>query len=739
MGSSKYYKNIDLIRLLACIAVFLYHLNILKGGYLAVCVFFVLSGYLSCVSALKKEKFSIISYYFNRLKRVYLPLIVVVFISVAVISFFSNINWFNLKPETTSVLLGYNNFWQLGANLDYFARHVNSPFIHLWYIAILLQFDLVFPFLILILRKIGDRFNKVIPCVVALTLSILFTIYFYYMNLNSNIMVTYYNTFTRLFSLLLGLSLGLIHSYYKNIIPNRFNNKKISTFIFSIYSVLLIILFVFVDAQSSFFSIGMIISSLIACRLIDYGTLIVKNNLNKFEKTVKFFSDISYEIYLVQYPIIFLFQYINVSKGLYYLLIFSLVIFISYVLHFSHKFNGKLKIFKILLCIVIYSVVSYGFVQFVIAKDYTLEMKKLEQQLAQNQDIIKKNQEDYESKIEEEKAAWDSILSDIENGEKELENIVTNLSIVGIGDSVMLGAVKNLYDKFPNSYIDAAISRTAWVAGGLLQDLENRNKLGNTILFNLGANGDCSDECKRKVIEKCGNRKIFWVNVTNDKEVHVNDELELLANEYDNLYIIDWNSISKGHSEYFLADRIHLTEIGRKKYVEVIYDAIYEVYLNEYRNKKEQIINDYNENIKQRITFYGNGILLNAFNNIENIFKDSRFVINKDFDYETLKKDIESSKLNNTLNNRIVFAFDSSTDITIEQYQELIKLCEDHQIYILLLNNKIFDINNSNVEIINFYNEIQNNPSYLMADKIHLTDEANIAFGKMLEQNLKIK
>ena len=56
----KYYKNIDIIRLLACIAVLLYHLNILKGGYLAVCTFFVLSGYLSCISAFKKEKFNIL-------------------------------------------------------------------------------------------------------------------------------------------------------------------------------------------------------------------------------------------------------------------------------------------------------------------------------------------------------------------------------------------------------------------------------------------------------------------------------------------------------------------------------------------------------------------------------------------------------------------------------------------------------------------------------------------------------
>ena len=65
-SSKKYYKDIDFIRVLSCIAILLYHLNILKGGYLAVCIFFVLSGYLSCISAFRKEKFSLKTYYSNR-------------------------------------------------------------------------------------------------------------------------------------------------------------------------------------------------------------------------------------------------------------------------------------------------------------------------------------------------------------------------------------------------------------------------------------------------------------------------------------------------------------------------------------------------------------------------------------------------------------------------------------------------------------------------------------------------
>ena len=133
--SQKIYKPINLLRILMCIAVFLYHMGILKGGYLGVCVFFVLSGYFSCISAFKKENFSILEYYKNKFIRIYLPLIVTVFISLFAVSLVKEIGWFNLKPESTSVIFGYNNFWQLDANLDYFARHIDSPFMHLWYIA----------------------------------------------------------------------------------------------------------------------------------------------------------------------------------------------------------------------------------------------------------------------------------------------------------------------------------------------------------------------------------------------------------------------------------------------------------------------------------------------------------------------------------------------------------------------------------------------------------------------------
>ena len=134
----KHYVGFDILRVVSCITILFYHLNILKGGYLAVCTFFVLSGYLSTISCLKKDKLSLKDYYISRFKKIYLPMIIVVFLSISIISLTTSYNWINLKNEVTSILLGYNNYWQINANLDYFVRNVSSPFMHLWFLSIII-------------------------------------------------------------------------------------------------------------------------------------------------------------------------------------------------------------------------------------------------------------------------------------------------------------------------------------------------------------------------------------------------------------------------------------------------------------------------------------------------------------------------------------------------------------------------------------------------------------------------
>ena len=728
----KYYKNIDIIRLLSCIAVLLYHLNILKGGYLAVCTFFVLSGYLSCVSAFKKEKFNILEYYYNRIKKIYIPLIIVVFMSVSIVSIL-NISWLNLKPETTSVLLGYNNFWQLNANMDYFARHVSSPFMHLWYISILLQYDLIFPIIFKILRKVGDKISKIIPCIITIVYSVIMALFFYKSNLTQNMMITYYNTFTRIFSLLFGLSLGFIHSYYGELIPKKLKQEKISQAIFYIYLSIMICFFILVDAKSSYYAYSMILVTILTCRLIDYGTLQSKK-ISIVDKVIKPLASISYEIYLFQYPIIFIFQYINVNNIFYLPLVILVIIILSYLLHFAIN-NKKLKFLKLIVMIIFIIIALHGCYKYIISEDHSKEMNELKEQLEQNEKLIEQNKEKYASQLQKENDEWIKTLESLDNNQNNLKEIVSNLPITGIGDSVMLGAIQNLNTQFPNGYIDAKVSRTAWKAGTILNELKEKNMLGNPIIINLGANGDCSTACKQEIMKNCGNRKVYWLNTTNNQDTNI--RLKNFASSYANLHIIDWYTISLGHSEYFYADGIHLTGIGRKVYTEVIFNAIYQDYLKEFNEAKQTLIEKHNEEQKNKITFYGNNILLNAFENIQNEFKNAKFVIDKNFNYKTLEEELTKSLNDGTITNKIVFAFDNSSNLSLKDYQNLIELCKNNEIYILSINNFTNNIISDNVKIIDFYEILQNNNDYIMVDGIHLSEAGNKALVKILQDSIK--
>lgn len=727
--SKGYIKGIGLTRVFACIAILLYHMNLLKGGYLAVCIFFVLTGFLSCISCFKKEKISFKDYYINKFKNIYIPLLVVVFLSISLVSLFSNINWFNLKPETTSVLLGYNNFWQLNANMDYFARHVSSPFMHLWYMGIILQFDLVFPFIFLILKKLGDKCHKLIPCIITGMLSLIFTFIFYKSSLGDNLMVTYYSTFTRLFSILFGLFLAFIYQYYNNMFMFSFNNKKVNKAIYGVYLIIILLLFIFISSTSKYFAISMILVSLITCRLIALSYINNKKLLNFKDRIIRSISNISYEVYLVQYPIIFIFQYINLNNVLEILLIIFITFIVSLLIKFALSLKStSFRKLRIILFLLILVPTIFGTYKYIISKDYTSEMKALESNLELNSQIMEERKKEYASKINEEKETWLNTLKDLEQGEEELKNIVSNLTLVGIGDSIMLGAIDELQSKFPNGYFDAAVSRTAYVANGIIRDLSYSGLLGDPVVINLGANGDCNNATKDLIMSNLGNRKVFWLNVTNDYSVGVNANLNSYASRFNNLYVIDWNSISSGHPEYFIADGIHLTYEGKKAYVKAIYDSIYKVYLDEYNEKKQSIMEEYEQKQNEKITFVGNSILINAYNYLDNELLKYEFITNSEYDYALLKRELENKINNNELSNKIVFAFDKSSSLTLENYREIIKICSDHKIKIISIDNELKKLASENVEVIDFTTE----ENYYLADGIHLSKTGNQKLNELI-------
>ena len=707
-----YFKRLDLIRLISCIAVLLYHLDILKGGYLAVCTFFVMTGYLSVVSLMKNEEFSFKKYYINKFKKIYLPLLIVVFGSIAVISLFSSINWLNLKPETTSVLFGYNNFWQLNANLDYFVRHVSSPFMHLWYIAILLQFELVFPFIFIGVKKLGEKISKKIPIILFSILGIASYIYFFKTINDGNIMNAYYGTLTRSFSILFGVTLGFFHSYYH---PLTFKNIIANRIIFILYILVLITTYVFMDINFCSFNISMLVATFLSIRLIDYA-IYQTDKINIFDKIVKFFSSISYEVYLIQYPVIFIFQNINMDINLKILLTIVITLLLSFII--NKTLNNKNKIIKILLCIIIFFVSLYGGYKYVIAKDHTKEMKDLENKLNQNSKLIEEQKKKFLENKKNEEDELNKLLNDIESSEEKLKDTIRNMSVVGIGDSIMELAVKELYKEFPNGYFDAKTNRSGLEINGIVKDLINKNALGDALIINIGTNGGWSEQKNEELLTMIGDRKVFWLNATNPDFAIFNTDLINFAAKHDNVYIIDWISVIKVHPEYLIHDRVHPTVYGCKIYAQTIYDAIYNEYLNELNKKKEEKLKEHELKENQRITFIGNESLLGISDSLQNEYINSLFVIENKYNYKSMKNNIIDRINSKTLSKNVVLLVDGN--ISNQQSEELKTILESY-----------------NVLIIDYYKEFENHNNYFSFDGVHLTDEGNKALKELVDDKIK--
>jgi len=581
--------GLDVLRLLSCAAILFYHMGFLPGGYLAVCVFFVLSAYLSCVSAFKKDRFSWKDYYVGKFMRLYLPLLFVVLITVGALSLFENLRWGSLKPETTSVLLGYNNFWQIKMNSDYFTRQISTPFLHLWYIAILMQFDLVFPFLYLGLRKAGEALGEKKLCGILTGVTAALTVYFLVMALTHPILRVYYGTDTRLFSLFFGVTIGFCHGYGFSLIGRDFNAREVARPLFAAYCILCVLMFIFVSAEGPGWIIGMVLCSLAACRIISWARQDTAES--KTAGILHRCCGPTYEIYLWQYPVIYLFQRLGLRGFWWSCVLIAAVIVLSVVLHrcmnwFSEgdRFEPKklaVGTFSILLALF----VCFGGYQYLSASSNTEEINALKEQMAQNQTMMEQKQQEYREK----QAQLQEKQQELEQKLQNLENI----QVVGIGDSVMLGAVDQLYTKFPDSYFDAEISRTAYVVPGILQSLNEQGIGGEAVILALGANGDCTDDVRNQIIELCGDREVFWMTVTNDSSVNVNHTMWEYAEKVANFHVIDWATYSQGHPEYFGGDGLHLTEEGKIAYSECVYQTVVEtmkaVYQSEYDEQVTQL------------------------------------------------------------------------------------------------------------------------------------------------------
>lgn len=156
-STTTYRHDLDLLKGLAIMAVFLYHAGWCKSGYLGVDVFLVLSGYFMVPRVVEQVAAGAFAYFPFIEKRLFrlLPLVLLTIGASLLVGYWCMLpgDFYYLSEEAVASSVFGNNILQSLTTQNYWAAIYHKVLMHTWYLGVLFQFYVVFPLLMLLFRK----------------------------------------------------------------------------------------------------------------------------------------------------------------------------------------------------------------------------------------------------------------------------------------------------------------------------------------------------------------------------------------------------------------------------------------------------------------------------------------------------------------------------------------------------------------------------------------------------------
>lgn len=148
-----------------------------------------------------------------------------------------------------------------------------------------------------------------------------------------------------------------------------------------------------------------------------------------------------------------------------------------------------------------------------------------------------------------------------------------------LGDTVALNAVDDLSAAFPAGAVDCSQGRGAKGLSESLQGYTDQGSLdgGTDVVISIGAEAPLNKDDLQKVIDKLDDAQPIWlvtVRTSGDWQDANNKILAQLAEENDNVRLIDWYAASEGHGEYLEDDGTTLTADGAKAFTATVTQAL---------------------------------------------------------------------------------------------------------------------------------------------------------------------
>lgn len=212
----KYRPDIDGLRALAVLPVVIFHAfpESLRGGYIGVDIFFVISGFLISsiiFSNINKGTFSFFDFYARRIRRIF-PTLLTVLLFCLVFGYFALFadEYAQLGKHIAGSSIFVSNFVLLSESGYFDTSSISKPLLHLWSLGVEEQFYIVWPLFLALLWK--KRYNLFIVSFICFWSS-------FYLNvklIGADPSLTFYTPFTRFWEILSGSILAWLNIHKKD-------------------------------------------------------------------------------------------------------------------------------------------------------------------------------------------------------------------------------------------------------------------------------------------------------------------------------------------------------------------------------------------------------------------------------------------------------------------------------------------------------------------------------------------
>jgi peptidoglycan/LPS O-acetylase OafA/YrhL len=562
--------------------VLLYHAapGTVRGGFLGVEAFFVLSGYLLTALLLDEHRrtgrIDRSSYGGRRARRIYPALVALLAALVVFVPVLDAASAHRLPLDVVSSLAGLTNWRLIADGTSYFAHIGNPSYVrHLWSIAIELQFYVLCPFLVGWLAR--RRIKVAVAALVAGIAGSATLMALLYRSPDPS--RAYFGTDTRVGALLAGCLVAVLLSRHGDAIGPRFRTTA-SQIAGPVAVVVFVALMGFANETSRLlYPAGFLLTQLATGTIIAVALRPGWLTTSLAHRLPRWLGRRSYGIYLWHWPLVVLTLHWSSRLAAGVVTITSAVILgaLSYGIvekRFMHASTPRpLPSLRTRRLRAIAILAAVGTAAVLLARITSTDPITHSLQVGQS---VLAHQADPAAAAATVPVTPTSLAAAA--SAPAPPPVPPPIDVLAIGDSVMVGAAPALQGRLgPAAYIDAHIGRQFDEGIQVAQTYHDHGRLGRVVVVHLGDNGPIRpSEVDAMLGQLAGVPNILLVNVrvARSWQDEVNQTLADAVARHPGVKLVDWLGFSAPHGDWFASDHTHLNESGMAAFADAIATAI---------------------------------------------------------------------------------------------------------------------------------------------------------------------